>query len=79
MLHRLKAEALGNDSSRDGGSSRCRSLLKRAKGEGVAPRPRGPLAGTLPPRSETRHHCYGSDFRRPLKCCNFNTLYFWLS
>jgi DNA topoisomerase I len=20
-----------------------------------------------------------SDFRRPLKCCNFNTLYFWLS
>jgi hypothetical protein len=59
MLHRLKAEALGNDSSRDGGSSRCRSLLKRAKGEGVAPRPRGPLAGTLPPRSETRHHCYG--------------------
>jgi hypothetical protein len=41
MLHRLKAEALGNDSSRDGGSSRCRSLLKRAKGEGVAPPSRG--------------------------------------
>jgi len=20
-----------------------------------------------------------SDFRWPLKCCNFNTLYFWLS
>jgi hypothetical protein len=54
-----KGGGLGNDSSRDGGSSRCRSPLKRAKGEGVAPRPRGPLVGTLPPRSETRHHCYG--------------------
>jgi hypothetical protein len=37
MLHRLKAEASGHDSSRDGGSSRCRSPLKRAKGKGAAP------------------------------------------
>jgi hypothetical protein len=36
MLHRLKTEASGHDSSRDGGSSHCRSPLKRAKGKGAA-------------------------------------------
>src|SRR5919202_488601 len=65
MLHRLKAEASSDDSSR---LLRLKPLLyplKRAKGEGAAPFPRSPLAGcpltgTPPPRCETRRHCHGT-------------------
>jgi hypothetical protein len=48
MLHRLKAEASHNDSSRRLRLKPRPYPLKRAKGEGEAPLPRRPLTGTPP-------------------------------
>src|SRR5262249_11643543 len=74
MLHRLKAEASGNDSSRGWRLKPLLAPLKRAKVEGAAPLPRVPLTGcplpgTPPPRSETRHR-----YRRLLGNVRFDDL-----